>query len=92
MEIEYDPAKDRLNRTKHGLSLAEGAGLFDDPMHLILPSIRPIDGEDRFKVIGTGDGKLCTGVFVRRGHAVRFISVRRSNDGETRHYRADGGS
>ena len=41
-------------------------------------------------MIGMVDGKLFTGVFVWRDEAPRFISVRRSNDGEERAYRAAG--
>ncbi|MHC9419787.1 BrnT family toxin [Sphingomonas citri] len=90
MDIEFDPAKDALNREKHGVSLAFGAELFDDPEHIVLPSMRPIDGEDRYKVVGAVDGRLWTAVHVIRGDARRFISVRKSNDGEERIYRADG--
>ncbi len=88
MMIDYDPAKDAINRTKHGFSLAEGGHIFGDEAHLILPSIRPVDGEERFKVIGMIRDRLCTGVFVRRGDSLRFMSVRRSNDGEKGHYGA----
>lgn len=93
MDIEFDPAKDASNRVKHGVSLAFGARLFDDPQHLIIPSIRLIDGEERFKVVGQADGRLWTAVHVHRGDAVRFLSVRRSNEGEQGNYdRAAGGS
>ena len=44
--------------------------------------------KDRYKVIGMVDGKFWTAVHVRRGDTVRFISVRRSNDGEEKQYRA----
>jgi uncharacterized DUF497 family protein len=54
---------------------------------LLSPSIRERDGEERYKVIGLVDGKLFTGVFVWRGQEPRFISVRRSNQGEERAYR-----
>ncbi len=47
MEIEFDPAKDSINRQRHGLPLAFGAGIEADPAHLVIPSIRPVDGEDR---------------------------------------------
>lgn len=47
-------------------------------------SISEIDGEERLKV----EGKLFTGVFVWRDDLPRFISVRRSNTGEERSYRA----
>ncbi len=87
MEIAFDPAKDEANRDKHGVSLAFGAAIFDDPDHIVLPSMRPTDGENRFKIIGMADDKLWTAVHVIRGSATRFISVRRSNDGEERIYR-----
>ena len=87
MDIEFDTAKDAANIERHGLSLAFGARVFDDADHIVLASIRPVDGEDRFKAIGLVDGKLYTAVHVHRGATVRFISVRRSNDGEERIYR-----
>ncbi len=90
MEDRFDPAKDAANREKHGLALAFGDDIFSDDNHLILPSIREIDGEERYKVIGTVEAKLFTGVFVRRGDTLRFISVRRSNPGEERAYRSGG--
>jgi uncharacterized DUF497 family protein len=70
------------------LSLAFGDRIFEDDNHLILPSIRPVDGEERFKVVGTVDEKLFTGVFVWRDDLPRFISVRRSNQSEERAYRS----
>ena len=87
MEIEFDPDEDAFNRDKHGVSLAFGIRPFDDPSHVVIGSFRPIDGEDRYKAIGRVDGKLWTAVHVRRGDAVRFVSVRRSNEGEDRAYR-----
>jgi uncharacterized DUF497 family protein len=39
-------------------------------------------------VVGAVAGKVYTGVFVWRGELARFISVRRSNAGEERAYRA----
>lgn len=86
MENRFDPAKDAANRQKHNLSLAFGDGLFKDHNHLVIPSIRPVDGEERFKVIGLVGEKLFTGVFVWRDNLPRFISVRRSNQGEERAY------
>ena len=86
----FDPVKDAANRRKHKLSLAFGDRISEDGNHLIVPSIREIDGEERFKMIGVVDGKLFTGVFVWRDGMPRFISVRRSNDGEEKAYRAAG--
>lgn len=64
MEFEFDPAKDEANRFKHGLRLAFGMRVFDDPFHSVLPSYRPVDGEDRYKAVGLVDGKLFTLVHV----------------------------
>lgn len=89
MEFTFDPAKDEANRFKHGLQLAFGIRVFDDPHHELLPSFRPSDGEDRYKAIGLVDGKLITTVHVRRGGGIRLISVRRSNAGEQRDYYSD---
>lgn len=85
----FDRVKDAINRQKHQLSLAFGDRIFADENHLFVPAIREIDGEERFKVIGLVDGKLFTGVFVWRDERPRFMSVRRSNKGEERAYRAD---
>ncbi|WP_312797361.1 BrnT family toxin [Tianweitania sp.] len=84
----FDPIKDAGNREKHNLPLAFGDRIFEDVDHLLIPSVREIDGEERFKVIGVVGEKLFTGVFVWRGDLPRFISVRRSNKGEERAYNA----
>jgi uncharacterized DUF497 family protein len=91
MEFEWDPAKDEANRFKHGLRLAFGQRVFDDPEHIISASIRPFDGEDRNKAVGMVEGKLYTAVHVWRGEAIRLISVRRSNASEQRDYHSDPG-
>lgn len=54
---------------------------------MALPTIRAEDNEDRFKVVGSVDGQLYTGVFVWRDDRPRFISVRRSNPREQREHR-----
>lgn len=90
MDERFDPEKDQINQRKHGVSLAFGDLIFEDVDHLIIPSVRERDGEERFKVIGTVDQRVFTGVFVWRGQLPRFISVRRSNRGEERAYRDAG--
>jgi uncharacterized protein len=82
----FDPAKDAANRVKHRLPLSFGDRIFEDGNHLIVPSIREIDGEERFKVIGVVGERMFTGIFVWREGLPRFISVRRSNPGEEKAY------
>lgn len=89
MDIEFDAAKDAINRDKHGVSLAFGARIRDDDAMVVVATIRVEDGERRFRAIGTVDGRLWTAVHVYRGTNVRMISVRRSNDGEPRIYHSD---
>jgi uncharacterized protein len=81
----FDPI---ANRAKHKLPLDFGDSIFADPSHLVSPTFRAIDEGDRFKVVGLVDGKLYTAVFVWRSGVARYISVRRSNKGEERLYRA----
>jgi uncharacterized DUF497 family protein len=77
----FDSAKDAANREKHQLPLAFGDRIFEDDNHLLIPSIREIDGEERFKVVGIAGEKLFTGVFVWRGDLPRFISVKKEQQG-----------
>ena len=87
MDVEFDSVKDAINRDKSGVSLAFGARIVDHPVAIELPSSREIDGEIRYKALAPFDGGLWTAVFVRRGTTIRFISVRKSNDGERRLYK-----
>ena len=60
------------------MPLTFGLRVFEDAGYVVLPSIRPIDGEDRYKAVGLVEGRLWTTVFVERGETLRLISVRRS--------------
>jgi uncharacterized protein len=91
MGVDFDPAKDAANRSKHGVPLTFGLSIFEDENHVIFPSMRPIDGEDRYKAVGMIEGRLWTLVHVWRGETMRLISVRRSNDGEQREYHRTSG-
>ena len=91
MDIEFDPEKDTMNKAKHGVSLAFWRVVFDDPDVLILPTIRDLDGEDRYKAVGIVDGRLWTAVHMYRGEVVRFLSVRRSHVNVQRAYDSNSG-
>jgi len=90
MASSFDPNKDAINLERHKLSLVFGDRVFEDDDHLIIPSIRPEDGEERFKVVGLVGQKLFTAVFTWRDDLPRFISVRRSNKGEEKAYHSLG--
>jgi uncharacterized protein len=58
-----------------------------DADYLLILTFREEDGEDRYKVIGMVDGKFWTAVHFLMA-ILRFISVRRSNDGKEKQYLA----
>jgi len=66
MKNRFDPDKDMANQAKHGISLALGDRIFGDTNHVIIPSIRDVDGEERFKIVGLVHDRMFTGVFVWR--------------------------
>ena len=53
MEFEWDPAKDRANRSKHGLSFEEASELFASGVdYLEIFDAEHSEDEDRFIAIG----------------------------------------
>ena len=85
MEIEFDPAKDAVNRRKHGLSLAS-AERMDFAAALYARDVRYDYGEDRIQALGLLDGRLHMLVFTMRGNKVRMISLRKANIREVSRY------
>jgi uncharacterized DUF497 family protein len=77
MEVEFDPEKDRLNRAKHGISLARAAELEE---LTIEPDERFPYTEDRYRSWGYIDGALyCLAFTFRNKKVVRAISLRRAH-------------
>ena len=87
----WDSDKNESNREKHGLSLAAGLRVFDDP--LATTSEDPFPFETRFRTVGIDDNTLMmvihtapaadavTGMWVGR-----IISVRKATPQERRDY------
>jgi uncharacterized DUF497 family protein len=76
MEIEFDPAKDALNREKHGISLARAS----DMDILYFERDERLDyGEVRYRAWGRIDGGYCCLAFVQRNGRLRAISLRRAH-------------
>lgn len=84
MEIEFDPAKDAINRAKHGLSLADFAGFDADPM--VKVDGRMDYGETRYRAFGRIAGTGHCLVFTLRGEVMRIIGFRRAHEKEMRRY------
>jgi uncharacterized protein len=85
VNIEFDPEKDRLNRQKHGISLAEAARLDLESAALVRDDRRDY-GEDRFRAYGLLNGRMHMLAFTMRGTNVRAISLRKASPTEVRRY------
>ncbi|HET7663619.1 MAG TPA: BrnT family toxin [Rhodanobacteraceae bacterium] len=82
--FEFDEAKSRSNKAKHGIDFVEAQGLWDDPNLLEIPA-RTID-EPRYLVVGVLGGKHWSAVITYRDACIRLISVRRSRTEEVALY------
>lgn len=92
----WDPAKDRLNRQRHGgLSLVDGIAALADPLAVSRPDPHP-DG-DRWQLVGSAAGVVM--LFVVYADPVtmadgtdvgRIISVRKATARERKAYEEDG--
>ncbi|MGH8118111.1 MAG: BrnT family toxin [Rhodanobacteraceae bacterium] len=74
--FEFDEAKSRSNKAKHGMDFVEAQKLWNDPNLLQIPA-RTVD-EPRYLLVGVIDDKHWSAVITYRGPNIRIISVRRS--------------
>lgn len=84
MEFEFDQAKSRANRVKHGIDFVEAQALWDDIDLLELPA--RTEDEPRWLVIGRIGTQLWSGIITYRNEKTRIISVRRSREEERELY------
>jgi hypothetical protein len=68
VQIEFDPARDRINREKHGISLAAAAGI-DLDSAIVIEDGRRDYGEARFRAYAQIGGHLHVLWFTMRGIA-----------------------
>ncbi len=85
MEIDFDPAKDKLNTAKHGVSLAFAASL-DWESSLVWIDERNDYGELRMIALAPNSQTLYYVAFVDRGRVRRIISLRKANRREVKYY------
>lgn len=85
MRIEFDPAKDAANQTKHDVSLSM-AGDLDWEAALVWIDERVEYRETRMIAPAPKTEILYYVAFVDRGEVRRVISLRRANRREVKHY------
>jgi uncharacterized DUF497 family protein len=81
--IDYDPAKDAINLSKHGVSLARWVDL---EVFAIVRDDRFDYGESRYRAYGSIDGVAHCLVFTVREQRYRPISLRRAHAKELRRH------
>jgi uncharacterized protein len=82
----FDPKKNAANLRKHGVSLAAGDGVLNDPLAITVEDLSAV-GEQRFATIGLNAfGRLLVVVYTYRGEGARIISVRKPEPKEVRAY------
>jgi len=85
MAFEWDPAKARSNRHKHGVDLADAVGVFEDP--LAFTADDPFSRERRFLTLGQDLlGHLTVVNWTWHDEDIRLISARRATSAERRRY------
>ncbi len=85
--IEWDPAKARANRRKHGVTFEEAATVFNDPLSSTIPDPMHSESEERFVIVGQSiQQRLLIVVHSDRGDHIRIISARLANPHERKTY------
>jgi len=87
MQFIFDPLKDELNVSKHGISLDQASVVFNHPKKITLSSVR--QGEDRLLGIALVEihGVVLVLVYIIRNEdTVRPISLRRASKVERTMY------
>jgi hypothetical protein len=88
MKITYDPAKELINQTKHGLSLALAAQLEWDSALVWLDCRKDYSEPRQCALVMQGE-RLYFVAFVDRADGRRVISLRKANIREVKDYVAN---
>jgi len=86
MGYEWDKAKERSNRAKHGVSFADATFVFNDELALTKEDM-DAEGEQRWITLGvTHDGCLVVVWTDRSFGSIRIISARKATKHESKIY------
>jgi len=86
IQFEWDEAKDRANRTKHGIAFDEAAELFFGD-YVLIPARAGAGGEERWIAVGPLSGRpVIAVVHTDRSGRIRIISARPARREERRRF------
>ena len=83
-QFEWDPIKDQINFTNHGIRFSTAAKIFDGP--ILEEDTRQDYGEIRIIALGRSEAGILYVVYTRRNSVIRIISARKANKDERAEY------
>ena len=86
MEFEWDDAKSDACLAHRGFDFAYAIRAFLDDDRVVCRDHRWDYGEDRYRVLGTIEGRVFVVIYTVRGSVMRIISARKANGREVREY------
>jgi uncharacterized DUF497 family protein len=89
LEFDWDDAKSRSNKKKHGISFGEAQSVFEDQNARLISDPDHSGNEDRFILLGlSGDLRILVVCHCYRENdtIIRIISARKANRKETLTY------
>ena len=87
MNFEWDIVKAKANQIKHGVSFAEAATVYGDPMAFTFNDIDHSKEEDRYITMGCSErNRFLVVAHTDRGDRIRIISARKATRKERKAY------
>lgn len=87
IRFQWDPQKAVRNAQKHGVTFAEAATVFQDPLAYIFDDEKHSEQEYRELIIGhSNQSRLLIVSFTERANRIRIISARKADQGEREDY------
>ena len=74
-DFEWDAAKDRINRAKHGVAFEQAQRAFLDSNRVIAQDLEHGQGEQRYFCFGVVDGAVMTVRFTWRNRTIRIFGA-----------------
>ena len=84
-QFEWDDAKNKINKIKHGINFKTAARVFSDPYRIEKYDDDHSQDEDRWQTIGMVDDVLFV-VYTKRAEKTRLISAREAEPNERERY------
>jgi uncharacterized protein len=89
-DFEWDAAKDRVNRAKHGIDFERAQHAFLDPLRVIAEDIEHGGSEQRYFCFGRVEGAVMTVRFTWRDRKIRIFGAGYWRKGKAIYEKANG--